>query len=131
MCTKQQVKLSGELFVASELSRRGFNIGLTIGNVEKVDLLAEMNGEYYSIQVKSVRRRRNNSFQISNNQIVDNYWYVFVNINSENLNVYECAILIGEEVRNNLRMPIDNERNGVLITILDNPAYRNRWDRFV
>ncbi|MEI7492691.1 MAG: hypothetical protein WCK92_14920 [Bacteroidota bacterium] len=129
MPTRQQIKSAGEFYVASELSRRGYNIGLTIGNLERVDLLAEKQNVRLSIQVKAIRRRRNNSFQITNNQIVDNYWYVFVNINSENLNNYECAILRGDEVRNRLRMPQHHARNGLRISILNIAEYYNSWNR--
>jgi hypothetical protein len=129
MCNRQQVKLSGELYVASELSRRGFNVGLTVGNVENIDLLAEKNGNHFSIQVKSVRRRQNNSFQIRNDQIIENCWYIFVNIDSENLGTYECAIMTPVEVRENLRMPSDSRRNGLRVSILNNRNFINRWDR--
>jgi hypothetical protein len=33
--------LSGEYFVAAELYRRGWSVGMTIGNAKAVDLFAE------------------------------------------------------------------------------------------
>ena len=36
--------LSGEYFVAAELYRRGFSVGMTIGNAKAIDILPEENG---------------------------------------------------------------------------------------
>jgi len=38
---KNSSGLSGEYFVAAELYRRGYNVGLTIGNAKAIDILAE------------------------------------------------------------------------------------------
>jgi len=38
---KNSSGLSSEYFVAAELYRRGYNVGLTIGNAKAIDILAE------------------------------------------------------------------------------------------
>lgn len=37
--------LSGEYFVAAELLRRGFTVGITMGNAKGIDILAEKDGK--------------------------------------------------------------------------------------
>ena len=44
--------LSGEYFVAAELLRRGFNVGITMGNAKAIDILAEKGGQQFIIQVR-------------------------------------------------------------------------------
>lgn len=52
----QRVGLAGEFFVAAELSKRGFNVSLTLGNAKSVDILAELDGAAISLQVKTISR---------------------------------------------------------------------------
>ena len=46
---------SGEYFVAAELERRGFTVGVPMSNVEKFDILAinRKNGHQFAVQVKT------------------------------------------------------------------------------
>lgn len=44
--------LSGEYFVAAELYRRGWSVGMTIGNAKAVDLFAEKEDCLVQVQVK-------------------------------------------------------------------------------
>lgn len=46
---------SGEYFVAAELERRGFTVGVPMSNVEKFDILAinRENGHQFAVQVKT------------------------------------------------------------------------------
>ena len=46
--------LAGEYFVAAELCRRGYSIGVTMGNAKAVDLLAEKGSKTIAIQVKAI-----------------------------------------------------------------------------
>jgi len=63
--------LSGEYFVAAELYRRGWSVGMTIGNAKAVDLYAEKNNKKIAIQVKSVFKKKNVGFPIMKDQIRD------------------------------------------------------------
>lgn len=38
---KNSTRLSGEYFVAAELLRKVFNVGVTMGNAKAIDILAE------------------------------------------------------------------------------------------
>lgn len=46
--------LSGEYFVAAELLRRGYSVGITMGNAKAIDFLAEKDGKQFIIQVKAI-----------------------------------------------------------------------------
>jgi predicted AAA+ superfamily ATPase len=50
--------LSGEYFVAAELYRRGWSVGMTIGNAKAVDLFAEKEDCLVQVQVKSIYKRK-------------------------------------------------------------------------
>ena len=46
--------LSGEYFVAAELYRRGWSVGLTVGNAKAIDIFAEKGRKRIAIQVKAI-----------------------------------------------------------------------------
>jgi predicted AAA+ superfamily ATPase len=74
--------LSGEYFVAAELYRRGWSIGLTIGNAKAVDLFAEKNDIVVQVQVKSICWRKNSEWPMMRDEIKMNCIYIFVNLNA-------------------------------------------------
>jgi len=48
-----RVSMAATFAVASELSRRGYNVGLTVGNTPKVDLICSVpEGKAFKVQVK-------------------------------------------------------------------------------
>lgn len=49
--------LAGEYFVAAELSKKGFNVAMTVGNAKKVDLIIEDDEVTLPIQVKAIALR--------------------------------------------------------------------------
>lgn len=51
--------------MAAELSRRGYNVAVTMGNAKKVDLLAEHNGKAVAVQVKAIAKRANVGWPIN------------------------------------------------------------------
>jgi hypothetical protein len=71
--------LSGELFVAAELLKRGLQASITFGNAKQIDLFAHNphSGQSFSIQVKSLRAK--NYFPIRT--IRPEHVYVFVVLN--------------------------------------------------
>lgn len=50
--------LAGEYFVAAELSKRGFNVAMTVGNAKKVDLIIEDDEVTLPVQVKAIALKR-------------------------------------------------------------------------
>lgn len=49
---------AGEYFVAAELYRRGFSVGMTIGNAKAIDLFANKDNKTISIQVKAIKNTK-------------------------------------------------------------------------
>ena len=128
---KFKTSIAAEFAVAAELSRRGFNVGITFGNTKKNYLLAEKDGKTWKIQVKGIKQKRNNNFRISINSLDQDCWYVFVNVNRIDLSLgWEFAVLNYSEVLMNLRRRADYNDNALKTNILDNPVYRNSWNRF-
>ena len=77
----QVTGLSGELFVAAELLKRGLQTSITFGNAKAIDLIA-VNPKTkctFTVQVKSVRRK--NPWPISHAKIFREHVYVFVLLN--------------------------------------------------
>jgi len=56
--SKNNSHLAGEYFVVAELYRRGFEVGLTVGNAKALDILAYKNNISYLIQVKAIRGKK-------------------------------------------------------------------------
>tara|TARA_R110002012_G_scaffold263456_1_gene446324 strand:- start:164446 stop:164841 length:396 start_codon:yes stop_codon:yes gene_type:complete len=75
--------LSGEYFVAAELYRRGFSVGLTIGNAKAIDILAEKDSKVFQIQVKTIRSKKSIGWPLMEYQIKENVIYILVNLNLE------------------------------------------------
>lgn len=78
--------ISGEYFVAAELSRRGFITTLTLKNTKGVDILAsdEEARKTIAIQVKTTSKNKNEWVlsEKSESFISDNHFYVFVRLNN-------------------------------------------------
>lgn len=79
--SKNGTGLSGEYFVAAELYRRGFSVGMTIGNAKSIDILAEKNGKVVQIQVKAIFRKASVGWNMSDYSLLDHVMYVLVNLN--------------------------------------------------
>ncbi len=63
--------LAGEFFVAAELSRRGYNVALTLGNAKKVDLIVENDGKTVPIQVKALALKKSAGWPLKPEQHYD------------------------------------------------------------
>ena len=122
--------LAAEFIVAAELARRNFNVAITIGNTKKLDMIVEINGNSKKIQVKGIKQRKNNNFRLKVNSLEPGYWYVFVNVNRIELDLgYEFAIMNYKEVIENLRRNVNEDDNAIKVGVLDNPMFRNKWER--
>ena len=79
----QVTGLSGELFVAAELLKRGLQTSVTFGSAKSIDLLAYNPGTKvkFSIQVKSLRSV--NYFLINQKKVEEEHIYVFVLLGKE------------------------------------------------
>lgn len=120
--------LSGEYFVAAELYRRGFSVGMTIGNAKAVDLFAEINEVTHSVQVKTIFNKKSSGWPIMIKQVKDNVFYVFVNLNGTDFPDY--YVLKPQEVRALINdYPEKNRGILQLGKVKNKEEFKNRWDR--
>ncbi len=75
--------IAGEMFVAAELAKRGYNVSLTMGNAKAVDLFAERDGRSICVQVKAISHKRNVGWPLpfDKRKIIDHVVFVCVVLN--------------------------------------------------
>ena len=117
--------LSGEYFVAAELYRRGWSVGLTIGNAKSVDLFAEKQDNIITVQVKAIYKRKNVGWPIMTHQIKDNCFYIFVNLNADKMGPPDYFIATSEEVRGRIKQY--PTRGIVDLSSLNNDQFKDNW----
>lgn len=120
--------LSGEYFVAAELYRRGYSVGMTIGNAKSVDLFAEKNGKTHQVQVKTIINKKSVGWPILKEQVKIKVIYVFVNLNDNEAPDY--YILKPDEIIP-LVQQYEKSHRGILQIgrVKSEKKYKNRWDR--
>jgi hypothetical protein len=122
---KASTGLSGEYFVAAELYRRGWLVGITVGNAKAVDILAEKDGLNISIQVKAIYKRKNVGWPLMTEQIKDGCFYIFVNLNADKMAIPDYFIATSEEVRGKIKQYLT--RGIVDLSTLNSPQFLNNW----
>ena len=75
--------IAGEMFVAAELTKRGYSVSLTMGNAKAVDLFAERDGRAICIQVKAIAHKGNVGWPLpfQREKIIDGVIFVCVVLN--------------------------------------------------
>lgn len=127
---KHNTGIAAEFIVAAELARRDFNVAITFGNTKRIDIMIEKNKVKKVLQVKGIRQRKNNNFRLKVDALGKRIWYVFVNVNREDLEKdYEFAIMSYTDVVKNLRRKSNENDNALKVSILDNVKFKNRWKR--
>lgn len=122
---KNNSHLAGEYFVAAELYRRGFSVGMTIGNAKAIDLFANKNEKTISIQVKAIINKKSVGWPIMKDKIEDGIIYVFVNLNDQSTPDY--YICTSNEIKGKVKQYAN--RGIIEITSLKDEQYRERWDK--
>ena len=126
------VGVSGEYFVAAELSRRGYVASVTLRNTRGIDLLVTNADATRSIgiQVKTNREHRKDWMlnQTAERMRSDTLFYVFVNLNG--LDQPECHVVPSEVVADYVTR---DHHKSVRLTLIrhfrdDVNKYRDRWD---
>lgn len=119
--------LSGEYFVAAELLRRGYSVGITMGNAKAIDILAEKNGKQFIIQVKAIFKKKNVGWPMMKDKVNENIYYVFVNLNGDSMEMPEYFIAFGHEIQKLIKQ---YETRGILnMTSVNNEHYKNNWNK--
>ena len=95
--------LSGEYFVAAELYRRGWSVGMTVGNAKAIDIFAENVDKRIAIQVKAIYKKKNVGWPIMKNKIKSDCFYVFVNLNADKMEHPDYFICTSQETKNKVK----------------------------
>jgi hypothetical protein len=116
--------LAGEYFVAAELSKRGFNVAMTVGNAKKVDLIIEDDGVTLPIQVKAIAYKRYIGWPIGFDAEFDRHlMFVFVILGDLSMPP-EYFILNGAEVMSERR----KYKTRAILNIYSVKDRLGRWD---
>lgn len=121
--------LSGEYFVAAELYRRGWSVGMTIGNAKAVDLFAQKDEKIISIQVKSIFKKKNVGWPLMEDTIKDVDYYIFVNLNGDTMSNPEFFVCTPEETKDKVKQY--KTRGIVRLGLLNSPEYKNNWNKLL
>lgn len=121
--------LSGEYFVAAELLRRGYTVGITMGNAKGIDILAEKDGKQYIIQVKAIYKKKNVGWPIMQDKVKKDCFYVFVNLKGDTMSEPEYFICTGAEAQPLVKQY--STRGIMNRTTLNNEDYKGRWDKII
>ena len=119
--------LSGEYFVAAELLRRGYSVGITMGNAKAIDILAEKDGNQFIIQVKSIFKKKNVGWPMMTDKVIENIFYVFVNLNGDKMTEPDFFIATGKEAKPKVKQY--TTRGIIDLSTLNNDDFKNRWDK--
>ncbi len=121
--------LSGEYFVAAELLRRGYTVGITMGNAKGIDILAEKNDKQFIVQVKAIYKQKNVGWPIMQNKVRLDCFYVFVNLNGDKMSEPEYFICTGKET---FTLVKQYETRGIMNRYsLNNEDFKGRWDKII
>lgn len=113
--------------MAGELYRRGYSVGMTIGNAKSIDLFANIDNQTVSIQVKAIINKKSSSWHIIKDQIIEDVVYVFVNLNDQGVPDYYIAI--GDEIREKIKQY--KGREVLDMSSLRGSDFLGRWDKLV
>ncbi|PWN60014.1 hypothetical protein [Chryseobacterium oncorhynchi] len=119
--------LSGEYFVAAELLRRGFSVGITMGNAKSIDILAEKDGKQFIIQVKAIYKRKNVGWPMMKDKINLNHYYIFVNLNGDQMSAPNFYIATGKETYDKCKQY--STRGIVDLSTLNNDEFLGNWEK--
>ena len=119
--------LSGEYFVAAELLRRGYSVGITMGNAKAIDILAEKDGKQFIIQVKAIFKKKNVGWPMMKDKVNESIFYVFVNLNGDKMTEPDYFIATGIEAKQKVKQY--TTRGIINLSTLNNIDFKNRWDK--
>jgi len=119
--------LSGEYFVAAELYRRGWSVGMTIGNAKAVDLFAEKDDKRVAIQVKAIYKRKNVGWPIMTDKIKKDCFYIFVNLNADKMDHPDYFICTSYEASAKIKQY--STRGIIDLSTLNSENYKGNWTK--
>ena len=133
---KYQLSMAGEYGVCAELSKRGFDVSITMGNAKAVDIFVVIGTVLRRIEVKTTRSTKfvTNFFQKYYNpsQSHPDYW-VLVYIDSNNN--FRFFVLTHQEMgdvqmqRNGMNSWIQNPGGVDNVLLKHVIEFENQWDK--
>lgn len=144
MAKKNMISIgnAGEYFVAGELERQGFTVGVPMSNVKDFDILAihRESGKQIAIQVKTTwyRQKRWALSKKAETLARDNTFYIFVSLNELGTPEYHIvpSSIVAETVSREHKEWLDTEgkngqkHNDTTIRLFRDKEdiYLDRWD---
>lgn len=132
---------AGEYFVAAELERRGFTVGVPMSNVKDYDLLCvNQEGKQFALQVKTTSYGGNKWILTKKNEDIraDNVYYVFVHLHVLDVPSYYIvpSEIVADKVYKSHRDWLKQKgRNGeyhrdnnIRNISFNDDKYLNKWD---
>ncbi|GMO36003.1 MAG: hypothetical protein Ta2F_11880 [Termitinemataceae bacterium] len=134
-----QSGITGEYFVAAELSKRGYIASLTLKNTKGVDILVanEDASKFIGIQVKTKQNAKKRWLLSEKNEdfCSKNLYYVFVDLKTDSEpSVPDYHIVPSKDVADSIKeghknFLKSNHNDTTMREFLDkNDAYLNKWD---
>jgi len=118
--------LAGEYFVAAELYRRGYSVGMTIGNAKAIDIIVEKAGRMVPVQVKAIRDKKSVGWPMMKDRVKNNVVYVFVLLNKPGTKP-DYFIATSKEARARVKQ---YETRGIIdLSNLSTTQFQERWDK--
>lgn len=131
---KSQTGIASEFYVAGELSRRGYNVTLTLGNTKAIDLLVQKGIDIFQIQVKGIQRTKSICWNIDKTKINDDIYYVLVNLHADQpAEKPEFFLLTGQDTRKLFKPTTKADEKWAYLdygTLKKLSIYKDRWDVF-
>lgn len=119
--------LSGEYFAAAELLRRGYSVGITMGNAKAIDILAEKGGKQFIIQVKAIYKKKNVGWPMMSDKVLEDIFYIFINLNGDKMSEPDYFIATVIEAKQKVKQ---YKTRGIIdLSTLNNENFKNRWDK--
>lgn len=123
---RNSTHLAGEYFVAAELYRMGYSVGMTIGNAKAIDILVEKDGLMIPVQVKAIRDKKSVGWPMMKDKVRGDVIYVFVLLNPPGMKP-DYYVATGEEAKAQVKQ---YETRGIInLSTLKSPQFLERWDK--
>lgn len=104
-----------------------YSVGITMGNAEAIDILAEKDGKQFIIQAKAIFKKKNVGWPMMTDKVIENIFYVFVNLNGGKMTEPDFFIATGKKAKPKVKQY--TTRGIVDLSSLNNDDFKNRWDK--
>ena len=126
---KNQTKYAAEFYVAAELYRRGFNVGMMLGNTEDIDLLAAKGGKSFQVQVKGIQKTSSINWNMKRTSAKEGILYVLVNLHADTVASPEFFVLDDDDLQSVLK-EVKSKRDYINYSNVKNQGFGGAWWKF-